>query len=139
MDITEEYKYISPDNDDNAIEYILDHRCTDGIEYLVRYKDPKYIYDQWVKAYNIYCYNRVLEYHDGKVPKNIVKRLKPESAKNENNDKFIIYGTELVNGEVMLKVHIPGENGIVTKNPKDLADKYMSEIIEYYESNCIEK
>ena len=40
-----ELEYISPDNDDDSIKYILDCRHTDQIEYLVRYKNPKYIYD----------------------------------------------------------------------------------------------
>lgn len=130
-----EFEYISPDNDDDSIKYILDCRYTDQIEYLVRYKNPKYIYDCWVKSSDLTCYKKLIDFYDGKFPSSIVKKLMPE---NSDNDKFMIYGAECINNKIMLKVHIPDTEGIVIKNIDDLKNDYMDEIVEYYETHLLE-
>lgn len=124
----------SSNNDDASIQYILDCRCTDQIEYLVRYNDPKYKYDIWVKSSDLTCYNKLLDFYDGKVPDDIVKNVKSENCA----DIFRIYKIETVNNEIMLDVHIPGNEGIVTKNVNDIKNDYIDEITEYYEKHLIE-
>ncbi|KAK8895077.1 hypothetical protein M9Y10_023519 [Tritrichomonas musculus] len=144
MNYEEFMKYTSPDNDESSVQYVLDMRTTDQVEYLVRYNDPKFKYDEWVKASDLTCYKKIIDYHDKKVPKNIVKNPKPENIINEMNqvspdinDDFKIYDIMSVNDEVMLKVHIPGEPGIINKKSTDLKE-YTNEIVKFYEEHCFE-
>lgn len=146
MNYEEFMEYTSPDYDVSNALYVLNVRKTDQIEYLVRYNDPDIHYDQWVKSSDLTCYKKILDYYEGKVPSTIVPRLMPESFQNEpaeippeDKDKFIIYGSEVLKNEIMLRVHIPGEEGIQTINSEKLKDKYSNEIIEYYETHYVEK
>ena len=143
MNFEEFMNYTSPDTDDSGVKYVLDVRKTDEIEYLVRYEDPKYEYDEWVKASDLTCYKKIIDFYDGRNPKNIEKNPRPENPNQKNiqvdvNDEFKIYDVTLVNNEVMLTVHIPGTPGTVLKKSDDseLREKYMEQIVQYYEKSC---
>lgn len=142
MNSEEFLNYTSPENDVNSVLYILDYRLTDQIEYLVRYSDPNHKYDEWKKASDLTCYKKVIEFYEGKVPNSIVKNLKPVDQEPEqlppnSADKFTIYGAEIENNTIMLRVHIPGTPGIVTKDSEELKEKYSAEIVDYYENHYL--
>lgn len=135
--------YTSEENDVLPVQYVLDSRfANDQVEYLVRFNDKIHKYDEWTKASDLTCTRKILDYYDGKVPSTIVKNLKPESPKIENepniDDKFTIYGAEIESNNIMLTVHIPGEPGVKTVKSDDLKDKYSEEIAKYYETNYLD-
>lgn len=79
MNFEELMEYVSPDNDFSNVQYIINIRKTDQVEYLVRYNDPNIHYDQWVKSSDLDCYKKILDFYEGKVPNTIAPRLLTEN------------------------------------------------------------
>lgn len=135
------------DNSDDGVLYILGERKINNreIEYLVRYNNPQ-MYDVWVKNYELTCSSKILAYYRNENPPSLTPNLDPKSKNNaidhdlpSSDDQFKIYGFEKKDDTIYIRVHIPGEEGIVIREPKDLYGNYAAEIADYYENNILSR
>ena len=80
-----------------------------------------------------------MDHWNGKVPPdikpNLPKDSPPETTKEATEERIVIYGIQKENGNINLKVRLPGSKQITLENVNTIKEKYPLELIEFFEKN----